>query len=61
MHFKDIYLAPFYFLQATTLGRESSPMELFVEMYVQTKDRQKGVQQFIDNHAEQFDNFSFYF
>jgi hypothetical protein len=36
-------------------------MELFVEMYVQTKDRQKGVQQFIDNHAEQFDNFSFYF
>ena len=29
-------------------------MELFVEMHVRSQDRQKGVQQFIDNHAQHF-------
>ncbi|XP_011037152.1 PREDICTED: uncharacterized protein LOC105134443 [Populus euphratica] len=40
--------------QVTSLGREPSPMELFVETYVWSKDRQKGVQQFMDNHAQHF-------
>ena len=38
MHFKDIYLAPFYFLQATTLGREPSPTVLFVETHMGSED-----------------------
>jgi hypothetical protein len=29
-------------------------MELFVEMHVQSEDRQKEVQQFIDNRAQYF-------
>jgi hypothetical protein len=29
-------------------------MELFVETHVQSQDRQKGVQQFVDNHAQHF-------
>jgi hypothetical protein len=29
-------------------------MELFVEMHVQSQDRQKEVQQFIYNHAQHF-------
>jgi len=29
-------------------------MELFVEMHVRSDDRQKGVQQFIDNRAQHF-------
>jgi hypothetical protein len=29
-------------------------MELFVETYVRSDDRQKGVQQFIDNRAQHF-------
>jgi len=34
-----------------SLGREPSPMELFVEMHVRSQYRQKGVQQFVDNRA----------
>jgi len=37
-----------------SLGREPSLMELFVETHVQSQDRQKGVQQFVDNHAQHF-------
>jgi len=32
----------FFFLQATSLGRQLSPMELFVEMHVRSEDHQKG-------------------
>ncbi|KAI5572436.1 hypothetical protein BDE02_10G013700 [Populus trichocarpa] len=39
---------------ATSLGPEPSLMELFVEMHVRSEDRQKGVQQFIDNRAQYF-------
>ncbi|KAI5562836.1 hypothetical protein BDE02_15G076300 [Populus trichocarpa] len=39
---------------ATSLGCKSSPMELFVETHIRSEDRQKGVQQFIDNHAQHF-------
>jgi hypothetical protein len=34
-------LQPFFFLRATSLGRESSPMELFVETHVRSEDRQR--------------------
>jgi hypothetical protein len=44
----------FFSLQATSFGRELSLMELFVETHVQSQDRQKGVQQFVDNHAQHF-------
>lgn len=39
---------------AASLGREPSPMELFVEMHVRSQDRQKGAQQFVDNRAQHF-------
>jgi hypothetical protein len=29
-------------------------MKLFVEMHMQSDDRQKGVQQFMDSRAQQF-------
>jgi hypothetical protein len=29
-------------------------MELFVEMHVRSQDRQKGVQQYMDNRTQQF-------
>jgi hypothetical protein len=29
-------------------------MELFVETHVRSQDRQKGVQQFVDNRAQHF-------
>jgi len=29
-------------------------MDLFVEMQVRSQDRQKGVQQFVDNRAQHF-------
>jgi hypothetical protein len=29
-------------------------MELFVETHMRSEDRQKGVQQFVDNHAQHF-------
>jgi len=47
-------LQSFFSLQATSLGRESSPMELFVETHVQSQDHQKGVQQYVDNRAQLF-------
>jgi len=34
-------------------------MELFVETHVRSQDRQKGVQQFVDNHAQHFVECSF--
>ena len=34
-------------------------MELFVETHVWSQDRQKGVQQFVDNHAQHFVVYSF--
>jgi hypothetical protein len=37
-----------------SLGREPSPMELFVETHVGSQDRQKGAQQYVDNHAQHF-------
>ncbi|KAL9342992.1 hypothetical protein Peur_063423 [Populus x canadensis] len=37
-----------------SLGREPSPMELFVETHVRSQDCQKGVQQFVDNRAQHF-------
>jgi hypothetical protein len=37
-----------------SLGRELSPMELFVEKHMRSEDRQKGVQQFVDNRAQHF-------
>ena len=37
-----------------SLGREPSPIELFVETHVWSEDRQKGVQQFVDNRAQHF-------
>jgi hypothetical protein len=37
-----------------SLGREPSLMKLFVEMHVWSEDRQKGVQQFIDNRTQHF-------
>ena len=45
---------PIFFLQAASLGREPSPMELFLETHVRSQDRQKGVQQFVDNRAQHF-------
>jgi len=33
---------------------EPIPMEPFVETHVWSQDRQKGVQQFMDNHAQHF-------
>jgi len=47
-------LQPFFSLQAVFLGREPSPIELFVETHVRSQGRQKGVQQFMDNHAQHF-------
>jgi len=47
-------MQPFFSLQATSLGREPSPMELFVETHVRSQDRQKGVEQFVDNRAQHF-------
>jgi hypothetical protein len=44
----------FFSLQVASLGREPSPMELFVETHVRSQDRQKGVQQFVDNRAQHF-------
>jgi hypothetical protein len=44
----------FFILQATALGCESSPMKLFVEMHMRSDNRQKMVQQFIDNQAQHF-------
>jgi hypothetical protein len=37
-----------------SLERESSPMELFLETHVRIEDRQKEVQQFLDNHTQHF-------
>jgi hypothetical protein len=37
-----------------SLGREPSPMELFVETHMRSKDCQKGVQQFVVNRAQHF-------
>jgi len=34
-------------------------MELFLETHVQSQDRQKGVQQFMDNRAQHFVVYSF--
>jgi len=48
------FLINFFFLQARSLGREPSPMELFVKTHVQSEDDQKGVQQFIVNRAQHF-------
>ncbi|XP_011042404.1 PREDICTED: uncharacterized protein LOC105138102 [Populus euphratica] len=39
---------------AASLEREPSLMELFVETHVRSQDRQKGVQQFVDNRAQHF-------
>jgi hypothetical protein len=47
-------MQPFFSLQAVSLGREPSPMELFVETHVRSQNRQKGVQQFVDNRAQHF-------
>ncbi|KAL9391866.1 hypothetical protein Peur_015786 [Populus x canadensis] len=44
--------------KAASLGREPSPMELFVETHVRSQDRQKGVQQFVDNHAQHFETYN---
>jgi len=44
----------FFSVQATSLGCEPSPIELFVETHVRSQDRQKGVQQYVDNHAQHF-------
>jgi hypothetical protein len=43
-----------FILQATTLGQEPSPMELFVEMHMWSDDRQKRMQRLIDNRAQHF-------
>ena len=43
-----------FLLQVRTLGCESSPMELFMETYVRSEDHRKGVQQFIEKHAQHF-------
>ena len=37
-----------------SLGREPSPMELFVETHVRSQDRQKGMQQYVDSRAQSF-------
>jgi hypothetical protein len=37
-----------------SLGRVSSPIELFEETHVWSEDRQMGVQQFVDNRAQHF-------
>jgi len=48
-------LQPFFFsLQVTSLGREPSPMELFVKTHVWSQDCKKKVQQFVDNRARHF-------
>jgi hypothetical protein len=39
---------------AMVLEREPNPMKLFVEMQIQSDDRQKGVQQFMDSRAQYF-------
>jgi len=44
----------FFILQAMTLGREPSPMEFFMETHVRGEDRQKEVQQFLDNRSQHF-------
>jgi hypothetical protein len=41
-------------LQATTLGCEPSPIELFVETHVRSDDCQKEMRQFIDSQAQHF-------
>ncbi|KAL9391363.1 hypothetical protein Peur_015283 [Populus x canadensis] len=43
---------------AASLGREPSPMELFLETHVRSQDRQKGVQQFVDNRAQHFETYN---
>ena len=47
-------LQPFFSLQVRSLGREQSPMELFVETHMRSQDRQNGVQQFMDKRAQHF-------
>jgi hypothetical protein len=37
-----------------THEREPSSMKLFVKTQVQSEDRQKGVQQFVNNRAQHF-------
>ncbi|KAL3564589.1 hypothetical protein D5086_032635 [Populus alba] len=39
---------------ATSLGREPSPMELFMETHMRCQNCQKGAQQFVDNRAKHF-------
>jgi hypothetical protein len=36
------------------IGHEPSPMELFIETHVQSDDRQKGMQLFLDSRAQHF-------
>jgi hypothetical protein len=43
-----------FILQVTTLGYEPSPVKLFVKMHVQSDDRKKGMQQFVDSQAQHF-------
>jgi hypothetical protein len=56
LSFLIIYLTfnLFFILQAASLGREPSPMELFLEAHVRSQDHQKRVQQFVDNRAQHF-------
>jgi hypothetical protein len=55
IYFFKIYLTDnIFLLQAMVIGHEPSPIELFVEMFVQSDDRQKEVQRFIDSRAQHF-------
>jgi hypothetical protein len=45
---KILFLLHSFFLQATVLGCESSPMKLSVEMHIWIDDHKKKVQQLVD-------------
>ena len=47
-------MTTFFLLQATVLGRESSPMELFVETHVWSDNCEKEIQQLVNSQAQHF-------
>jgi hypothetical protein len=55
IYFLKIYLTNnIFLLQSMVIGHEPSPIELFVETFVRSDDRQKEVQLFIDSRAQYF-------
>jgi hypothetical protein len=52
--FINILINNNFHLQAMILGCESSPIEIFMETYIQSDDCQKRMQQLVDNGAQYF-------